>query len=537
MSNFVKNFIEKERDISIFDILIIIFSFTLIRTFFENFSNPDPNGFFTPFYSVFSTYFLFYVSTFLFLLLLIFWLTKIEMKKVAVLGIFCMPVICLPPIIDLVITRGHGLCMMYIIQEPKNLLFDFLNFFGSFNNCGITTGIKIEVLIICSVLFVFIYQITKKIVKAFLGAILGYGLIFANLALPSLIMTPFYISNNSIDKTFFFDKLFKNSLLNSIHTFNSLPSNAENLYIQQAEFFMSRCHWIMIVISLLLILYLAYRSLWNAWVRNLRPERILYYSLLAIFGMSISYKVNGSLPVFTLPDILAFIVFFTLITLNWCLAVIINDIEDVEIDKISNPDRPLITKEFNIKQFKTIGIIILFLILTGAPLLNYPVFVFLILFQFVYYIYSKKPLYLKKYFFTASPLLAFNALLIAMAGFFLISANQKFLSFPFEYTWFILIGFSIFANIKDFKDTEGDRQEGIKTLPVVFGQEKSKKITTFLVILFLMLFSFYKQSLYLFFSSFLISAAAYIFLNKTSFKEIRLFYLLYLYMIIIMLIL
>ena len=537
MSNFIKNILGKNYAVPVFDTIIVIFGFTLVRTFFENFSNPDPNGFFTPVYSAFFTYFLFYASTFLFLLIVLFCFTKIEMKKLTTFSLFLLPIICLPPIIDLLITKGRGLCMMYVVQNPKNLLADFLTFFGPFHDCGITIGIRLEILLICIFIFLLIYYATRKKLKALFGAILGYSLIFANLALPSLVMMPYFFSDTSLNKNLFFSELFKSSLLNSVHTFSSLPLDPQTLYVQQGGFFMSRCHWIMIVLSLLIIFYLAYRPLWNAWIRNLRPERILYYSLIAIFGMSISYRVNGSWPTFTLPDILALIVFFTLIILNWCLAVIINDIEDMEIDKISNPDRPLITKNMSIGQFKTIGVILLFLILTGAPLLNYPVFVFLILFQFMYYVYSKKPLYLKKYFFIASPLLAFNALLVAMAGFFLISANQKFLAFPVESVWFILIGFSIFVNIKDFKDYAGDKAAGIKTLPAVFGQEKAKKILAFLIILFLMLFSFYKQSSYLFFSSLIISAAAYIFLNKTRFREMYLFCLFYLYLIIVMLVL
>ena len=531
--HFIEKLLEKKYQIGILDIFIIILASTLIRTFIERFSNHGSTDFFVPVYFVFFAYFLYFTSAFLFLLIILFCFTKVEMEKLIKFSILFLPVICLPPIIDLLVTKGQGLCMAYLIQPNlKGIFIDFLTFFGPMKDCGLTIGMRIEIFFVCVVASIFIYHITRKKIKALFGFLISYGLIFLSFVFPS-----FFMLNSPVEQRFFFSNMFNKSLLGSIHTFDFFPSNPLDLFMQQTGIFFARCHWIMIVLSLLIIFYLAYRPLWNAWIRNLRPERILYYSLIAIFGMSISYRVNGSWPTFTLPDILALIVFFTLIILNWCLAVIINDIEDMEIDKISNPDRPLITKNMSIGQFKTIGVILLFLILTGAPLLNYPVFVFLILFQFMYYVYSKKPLYLKKYFFIASPLLAFNALLVAMAGFFLISANQKFLAFPVESVWFILIGFSIFVNIKDFKDYAGDKAAGIKTLPAVFGQEKAKKILAFLIILFLMLFSFYKQSSYLFFSSLIISAAAYIFLNKTRFREMYLFCLFYLYLIIVMLVL
>jgi 4-hydroxybenzoate polyprenyltransferase len=130
-------------------------------------------------------------------------------------------------------------------------------------------------------------------------------------------------------------------------------------------------------------------------------------------------------------------------------------------------------------------------------------------------------------------MIAFNALLIAMSGFFLVSADQKFLAFPTENIWFILIGFSIFANMKDLKDTKGDRQENIKTLPVFFGQEKAKKIIAVFVILFLLIFSFYKQNNYLLFFSVFFSLLFYLLIRKKVFKEIYFFYLFFLYMIVV----
>jgi 4-hydroxybenzoate polyprenyltransferase len=153
----------------------------------------------------------------------------------------------------------------------------------------------------------------------------------------------------------------------------------------------------------------------------------------------------------------------------------------------------------------------------------------------MYYIYSKKPLYLKRWFFLASPLLAFNALLIAMAGFFLISANQKILAFPIETIWFMLIGFSIVTNLKDIKDIEGDRAAGIKTLPVIFGQEKAKKIITIAAIIFILIFAVYKQNSYLIFSSVIISALFYLITSRKIFKETYIFGLFFLYLMVIML--
>jgi hypothetical protein len=84
---FTKNFLEKERQITIFDIFIILFGFTLFRGFLENFSNPEPAGFFIGFYSIFFEYFLFFISTFLLLLISSFYFTKIPINKLAKIAI------------------------------------------------------------------------------------------------------------------------------------------------------------------------------------------------------------------------------------------------------------------------------------------------------------------------------------------------------------------------------------------------------------------------------------------------------------------
>jgi 4-hydroxybenzoate polyprenyltransferase len=74
-----------------------------------------------------------------------------------------------------------------------------------------------------------------------------------------------------------------------------------------------------------------------------------------------------------------------------------------------------------------------------------------------------------------------------MAGFYFIAQVQELSAFPKYILATILLGFALGVNIKDIKDYEGDRADGIKTIPVVFGMEWGKRIIAVLAALALII--------------------------------------------------
>ena len=61
-------------------------------------------------------------------------------------------------------------------------------------------------------------------------------------------------------------------------------------------------------------------------------------------------------------------------------------------------------------------------------------------------------------------------------GFFMTAGTENLKVFPAKYIFGILGIFFLVENAKNIKDIEGDKKEGIKTLPVVLGEKWGKLV-------------------------------------------------------------
>ena len=64
-------------------------------------------------------------------------------------------------------------------------------------------------------------------------------------------------------------------------------------------------------------------------------------------------------------------------------------------------------------------------------------------------------------------------------GFFFAAGTEALNAFPPRFIWGILLIILLVENAKNLKDIEGDRREGIKTLPVILGDKWGKVATAF----------------------------------------------------------
>jgi 4-hydroxybenzoate polyprenyltransferase len=213
---------------------------------------------------------------------------------------------------------------------------------------------------------------------------------------------------------------------------------------------------------------------------------MLFYILMIILGVAIGYKYYDILR-YGLPDFL----FLNILTLIICLvlgiffSIVTNNIVNDNIDKISNKERPLFKENFPLKDYVTFGVICLTLSLFGAFIVSYLGFFFIFLFIGNYFIYSMPPIRFKRVSLLSKLTISLNSLFLTLLGFSLFLESSGVInltSFPTEYIYFFLL-FTLAANFIDIKDYEGDKREGIKTLPVLLGLEKSKKLIAFFFIL------------------------------------------------------
>lgn len=217
-------------------------------------------------------------------------------------------------------------------------------------------------------------------------------------------------------------------------------------------------------------------SVFGVLIKDSRPNRILHYLLMAVFGASLQVEAFDQL--LEPWVLLRFALFFLLLFYAGQFAIVTNNVEDLPVDRITNPNRPLVQSHIAQRQYQTIASICLFITLSLSLTIGLLEFATISALSLVYFLYSAPPFKLKRYVFLAKFLIGTNSFFAALYGFVLMGG--KYTSFPLEWGVFILVPISLMANFIDLKDTAGDRVVQVKTLPVILGQRKA----SFLIVVF-----------------------------------------------------
>ena len=286
---------------------------------------------------------------------------------------------------------------------------------------------------------------------------------------------------------------------------------------------------IIAIIASLFLFFLGAREKFIALAKNSRPERIFHFFLLFIFGTSLTHTAWFANWI----DIQNYALAFIALICAWLFSVCQNDIYDETIDIVSNKDRPVISKELSKNDMEVASkIFLLFAFLSAYASGHYALF-FTFLFLLIYFIYSNPPLRLKRFIIVNSGLVGLACLAVIMMGFFLVTPEKNILSFPPGLILAIIIFFTAVTNIRDIKDIEGDRADGIKTLPVLLGAEKSKKLIAGIIIFFFLLLPWYFHFPFLVVPSIITSLLSWYFINEKNYKEWKAFVVYMIYLILI----
>jgi 4-hydroxybenzoate polyprenyltransferase len=385
---------------------------------------------------------LYYHSVFLGILCVLKIFTRENIEKIFKVSSLAFNLIIAGPVIDICLSGTRATRILYYFEISfEEMIRRYLSFFGAYNGYGATPGIRFHLFLIISLIGVYVFLKTRKeTVKALAAMFISYNILFLSAIFPLLFnrLTGLVYSDYLMSIVFFQGSLFFGTAL----------------------FFVSN------------------KPLAKSILKDARYLRVFYYLFLFALGLAIGYRHNQNavfeyfVPV-VLQIILSFMfaIFFTIIT---------NNKADYNIDKVCNKDRPLISEKIDPEEYQKFGKASLVLSLTGAALINYRAFFFIFLFIATYYFDSMPPLRLKRVTFFSKLAISLNSLYMVLLGYSLyLEPNIKgyyfFKSFPLEYIWFFLI-FTFAANFIDIKDYEGDKNENIKTLPVILGLERAKKL-------------------------------------------------------------
>ncbi|MFX1450727.1 MAG: UbiA family prenyltransferase [Promethearchaeota archaeon] len=227
---------------------------------------------------------------------------------------------------------------------------------------------------------------------------------------------------------------------------------------------------------------------------------IINYTLLVIFG-AVLFNSNSPLTTIFFNSNLYFIslsfdfnkhlipLILVIISVDsaWYFAVGVNDYYDVEIDKVINPNRPLVKGDLtkgDVKKFTIFfGSISVIIALICSLLYNF----WIIIFTGIYllslgFLYSAPPVRIKMRTSLSTMFIGLTCSTTVLSGGVLILNNEELIfssSINNELIFAsITIGIIAFlASIgKDFKDIPGDEAAGIPTLPIKYGAKNAAKI-------------------------------------------------------------
>ena len=165
----------------------------------------------------------------------------------------------------------------------------------------------------------------------------------------------------------------------------------------------------------------------------------------------------------------------------------INQIYDLEIDRINKPARPLPSGRLSLKQAWNFTLICYALTFFLAFLVNMAFVVIVLLTTLITYAYSGPPFRTKRFGVLA------NFTIAIPRGCLLVVAGWSAVASPLDLEpWLVGLVMGLYilgaATTKDFSDMEGDRRYGCMTLPIRYGIRASAwMISPFFIIPFLLL--------------------------------------------------
>lgn len=167
----------------------------------------------------------------------------------------------------------------------------------------------------------------------------------------------------------------------------------------------------------------------------------------------------------------------------------VNQIYDLEVDRINKPDRPLPSGALSLGEAWAVTLVAYVAAFATAWAVNLPLFAVVVLTAALTYAYSGPPFRTKRHWLLANVTIATpRGFLLPLAGWIAVRGAAGFTdaTLPRD-AWLLAAASGLFivgaASTKDFADMEGDRAGGCITLPVRFGvPAAARAVAPFLVV-------------------------------------------------------
>ncbi len=509
------------------------FGVMFVRIFLENFSSIPATGNWTSDASTIVHYYLYYVAVTVSLLL--FLGLFIDRAKLERVSLFALAGNVVAPLLDLSISGGKGFLMHYIFADGRGLLRSFFLFFTPAAISGITPGMKIEFFLGLCAFFLYVLYSTRNAAKAVCAAIGSYAILFFWGSLPSLWKL-FHDLFSSGGGALSMSQFFTVSETASVVSRNFLHPTVQLSYLRSVEIFfnvaISEIYYILIFFLVATYFFVRHGNAFSAILKNSRQFRAAHYYVMIGIGILLGLKAGPAWISWNWLDVVSLIVLFVSFGCARAYAGGVNDIEDLETDKISNSRRPLPLGLLTAHDIKDTNLFFLIWALLGGFLVGQYAFFAIVAALFISHIYSVPPLRLKNYPMIATFLIAVASFAAFAAGFYFASPDKTTRALPIAYMLLIIVGLTLGENVKDVKDIEGDKKSGAYTLPVIFGEATGKRIVGVLAVFSFLSVPLILGSVKLLPLSLVAGAAVYPLVDRKDYSELPVLLTLFLYTLI-----
>lgn len=405
---------------------------------------------------------------------------KTDIKKASNFTLFGFLLILTPPISDYIIFHNPGIFSLYEFGSLRELVYHFFTFFDDTPDFGITYGIRIEIAIAIVIMALYSYFKTEQLWRVFMTAFLTYMMLYVVSTLPSwitfflLIGEKNLLSINSLDAVQIF--------LSPTLLFGTTPELVNASHLK-----MSLTYIILDLIALIALLFLYFRSILTALYHNARLPQMGYHAGLFLLGALIVPFFESTTFRFDFFHILAVLTMLIAVECAWLASVVVNDLYDIEIDKVTNRTRPLIANTIAKKDYSIFGILFFFISIFFMAIISVTGALLLVAYQAIAFLYSANPLRLKRFPLFATLFASAASLLIFFAGYIIFSTIKSINSMPWSIPAFLFVAYTFLLTIKDFKDITGDKHDQVYTIPVLLGAQLGKQVIgtlTFLLFVF-----------------------------------------------------
>lgn len=435
-------FITSTEKATLFQCLITVASWIFLRLFFEGvLEGYHRIGSSTFSYRSILAYFvhfpMFYLCLFLLLVIIIAAMTGEDVKKVTKTSSMGLFVLLLVPIFDWVFSRG------YVITYPVRLepyFIGFLNPFIRLSDIGVSPGQRITIVLIALLTGMYGYVKTRSLLRAALLFVTSLVVIVCFGGLTTIL------AGNRPEYVF-------------------VPGGI--LYTDTQKF--SAIYVLLFLALFFVFLCIVNRQHFGGMTKSMRIERMAFYGATAILGFFVSTHQLGIRYDGEIFDYLGLTVMFMSLGLGFWSVQVINDLFDVDVDRITGKQNPLLHGVPR-KHYKFLGICLGFLSLCYALIINFSALLIISAYLLLGIIYSVPPVRLKRIPLVSTFILAVAVILSIALGFSIYYGVRAMNAIPGKLLVPTLIAVTVGFAAKDIDHIVGDKARGITTLPVLLYQ-------------------------------------------------------------------